>query len=360
MSAIVHTYKEAHIINVYLGYKGDCQIKSEYKKHTREVINKMACYYPYSENNLVSDLYDLTRPRSFPPGAKLYVASECKTQRDIFRNSGYSIKLKPDDADAIIVPDVIPERYYKRTCNIVAMDQNEEFLFLIDIQKPGYSIGVNITDADVNIVKNYLMALRNYKFDNTSLANLRVWFIPKCEELKEVMKEEQSFPDLPYVQEHLVPIKPSTKISPETLVYWKNIAAQDQELLARTICTSDWRKYPFTLLAFLKMTVKEKAWNLIGNGDFRNILVNIGYSQYGSIQNDLDKRTVSPADYEMFQSYLYYLIGIDPEKGGIVDLRTLFSVVDSDIVWYLQRRMAFKPLHLSGLMNATNLKELVR
>ena len=360
MSAIVHTYKEAHIILVYLGINGNCQVKHEYEKHTRDVINKMACFYPYTDSNLVSDLYDLTKPRSFPPGAKLFVASECKTQRDIFRNSGYSIKLKPDDADAIVVPDVIPERYYSKTCNIVAMDQNEEYLFLIDIQKPGYSIGVNITDSDINIVRNYLTALRNYKFDDSSLTKLKVWFIPKCEELKEIMKEEQSFPGLPYVQEHLVPISASTKFSPETLVYWKNIAAQDQELLARTICTSDWRKYPFTLLAFLKMTRGSKAWNLVGNGDFKNILTNIGYSQYGSIQNDLDRKTVSPADYEMFQSYLYYLMGIDPEKGGMVDLRTLFSVVGSDILWYLQRRMAFKPLHLSGLMNATALKELVK
>ena len=359
MSAIVHTYKELHIINVFIGYKNACSIKSEYKKHTRGVINKMACFYPCPTSNLISDLYSATTPTSFSPGAKLFVASECKTQRDIFRNSGYTIKLNPSDADVIVVPDVIPSQYYYRQCNLVATDQNEEYLFLINIQKSGYSIYEDITESDIENVKNYLIGLRNYKIDDASCNLCTVWFIPKCDKLKEVMMEAKSHPLTPYVQEHLVPIKPSTTFSPETLLYWKNIAKQDQELLARTICTSDWRKYPFTLLAFLK-TNGEKAWNLVGNSDFRNILNNIRYSQYGSIDGDLNNRTVSPADYNMFQSYLYYLMGIDEEKGGVVDIRTIESNVTRSLLEYLQKRMVFKPLQLSGAMNAKSLKELVK
>jgi len=358
MPAIVHTYKELYIIYVSVGHKNGCCIKSEYKKHTRGVINKMACYYPYETCNLVSSLYDATEPAYFPPGAKLFVASECKTQRDVFRNSGYSIKLSPSDADVIVVPDVLPNEYYKMRCNLVGTDTNEEYLFLVNIQKSGYSIGESVTDNDVEIVKNYLIRLRNYKFDDAGPSNL-VWFIPKCDKLKEIMLEELSHPNLPYVQEHLVPINASTKFSAETLLYWKNIAQQDQELLARTICTSNWRKYPFTLLAFLKTNGKT-AWNLVGNSDFRNILNNIGYSQYGSIEGDLSKKTISPADYDMFQSYMYYLMGIDEDKGGMVDTRTMESTISLNLTKYLQKRTAFKPLRLSAAMSAESLKELVR
>ena len=357
----IHTYKEAYTMTVFVGYQGNCNIKYESKYHIREVINKMACYNADDSFNLASKIHEMTGKNAgiVPSGAKLYVASECKTQRDIFRNSGYTIKLDPAAADVVVVPDIIPKKYHTRECNLVGTDQNDEFLFLVSIQKAGYSVGEEVTMDDVVKVRDYLINLRNYKFDVQFEPDLKVWFIPKSNELKEVMLDNKKV-NVPYIQEHLVPISASTTISPETLMYWKSIAAQDQELLARTICTSNWRKYPFTLLAFLKTNETNKAWNLVGNSDFKNILHVIGYNQYCSTDGDLEDRNVSPKDYDMFQSYLYYLMGIDEEKGGVVDLRTLDSSVDSDLLEFLQRRMVFKPIHLSGMMRGDTIRELVK
>jgi hypothetical protein len=310
------------------------------------------------EYNLASTLFDMTKDVPVPPGAKLYVASECKTQRDIFRNSGYTIKLDPAVADVIVVPDIIPSKYHCEDCNIVATDQGDEYLFLITITKAGYSMGKEITGDDIFKVKNYLATLRNYKFDYSTLNNLKVWFIPKCDELKDVMLGVRKY-NAPYLQEHLLPISASTKFSPETLMYWKNIAAQDQELLARTICTSDWRKYPVTLLVFL-YTNGKRTWNNFGNSDFRNILNNIGYVYYYGLESALCDEDISPKDYDMLQSYLYYLMGIDEEKGGMVDQRTIDSVIHKDLLPLLQRRYIFKPLHLSTKMKTEAVEELVK
>lgn len=359
MDAILHTFKETYVMTVKIEHNGNCRIRSENELHKRDVINKMACFNPTSDYSFPSELYEETDIQAVPPGAKLFVSSTCKTQRDIFRNSGYTIKLKPDDADVIVVPDIVPESYYNRTCNLVGMDANEENLFLITIEKPGYYSGNEITVDDIENVKRFLVNLRNYKFDDSELIDKDVWFIPKCEELKEVILNQKRFSLVPYIQESLVPINASTKFSPETLMYWRSIAKQDQELLARTICTSDWRDYPNTLLAFLK-TNGDTAWNLVGNADFKNILRVIGYINWYNLEDNLNEHDFKPKDYEMLQSYLYYLFGIDQEKGGVVDWRT----IDSNNAWalmkFLQRRYVFKPLKLTSKTKAIDIKELAK
>lgn len=346
-------------MTVRIEHNGNCRIKFENELHKRDVINKMACFNPTSDYSFPSELYEETSDGAIPPGAKLFVSSACKTQRDIFRNSGYTIKLKPDDADIIVVPDIVPKSYYHRHCNLVGTDVNDENLFLVSIEKPGYYSGDDITNDDVENVKRFLVNLRNYKFDDSELIDKDVWFISKCEELREVIKNERRFPLTPYIQESLLPINASTKFSPETLLYWRNIAKQDQELLARTICTSDWRKYPITLLAFLK-TNGENAWNLVGNNDFKNILRVIGYINWYDLVDNIQTHDITPADYEMLQSYLYYLMGIDEEKGGVVDWKT----IDANNAWklmkLLQRRYVFKPMKLASKTKVSDLLELVK
>ena len=365
MQAIIHTYEEAYIINVAIRYDGSCRISNEFEYHIRDVINKMACFNPYSDFDLASELYSNTDAQSVSPGSKLFIAKECKTQRDIFRNSGYSIKLNPNDANVIVVPDIVPKHYHTSTCNLVAMSNDDKYLFLVSIQKAGRSIGDNVTAEDVELVKNYLAALRNYKFDDTRLTSIEVWFIPKCKELKDVMLDTKECPLTPYIQESLIPINASTNINPETLLYWKNIAKQDQELLARTICTSNWRKYPFTVLCFLKTF--DVNWNIYGNNDFKNLLRVIGYSPYSSLKYLIGEINIKPEDYDMFQSYIYYLLGLDPEKGGVVTDKALSSIKDycssdikNELLYILQNRYAFKPFHLSGTMSGKTVMEILQ
>ena len=360
MTTLIHTYDEAYILNVTVKPDGSCRIYNEYEYHIRDVINKMACLNPYSDYSLASELYNETDKQTVPPGAKLFFAKECKTQRDIFRNSGYSIKIKPGDADVIVVPDVFPWLYHTHECNLVAMTNDDKNLILVNIAKPGRSIGDDITVDDVELVKKYLIALRNYKFDDSAMTTLKVWFIPKCHELKEVMLNCKGFPMTPYIQESLIPINASTKFSPETLMYWKNIAMQDQEILAKTICTSNWKEYKFTLLAFLKMH-GERNWNLVGNSDFKNILRVIGYEPYTSMKYNLNNMNVNPKDYDMFQSYVYYLLGLDPEKGGFVDKKAINSMdrIGADIINFFQTKYAFKPIHLSGPMTGEAVANLL-
>ena len=358
----IHTYDEVYLLSVrYLG-NGQCQIQgSPVIYHKRDVINKMACYISDGEDyeDLVSDLYEMTSDKSVPPGSRLYVASECATSRDTFRNSGYSISKSESNANAIVVPDVSASKYACRSCNFVATgkgDMGEDAIFLVNVEKSGY-YGVAKGEEEVNFARKFVESTLQLVPDTAFRSYVKVWFIPKCEELRSVM-EERTF-NVPYIQESLVPINPSTRFSAETLLFWENI--DDVNLLVRTICTSDWMKYPTTLWCFLCMYGAKNSilnWYTKANGDFRRILQNIEYSAYNSIKDELLGRDLSPDDYDMLQSYVYLKMGVD-ENGGMVDPKT-WKKIPVEMRRILQRRVIVKPFHLPTKMNAGNIEELLR
>lgn len=352
MNTIIHTYKEVYISQIKLYTDGSCRKYNTYVYHIRDVINKMACVNVDNNWDLVSDLSEETSNTSFSPGSSLYVASECKTGRDTFRNSGYSITRSPDKADAIVVPDVRADFYHKMTCNMIAYDEKNDFLYLVGIDKPGYLVS-QLTDNDLANVSTFLKN-EGLTPDEIQRENITVWFVPKCDELIDVMKGQGY--NKPYIQESKVPLKTSTTISPETLVFWENI--EDMNLLVRTICTSDWAKYPITTLAFLACCKDHGNLYNYANNDFRRILKAIGYEGYGNREYwGWNNRYISPEDYDMLQAYLYYKLGLE-EKGGLVSAKKFEAIIPSYLRPFLKRANVLKPMPIPAAMKLSNISSL--
>lgn len=357
MNAIVHDYSKLYCMNLNLYADGSCSRKSCWEFKRRVVTNKVATYIPDEDWDTVQCLYHETEDVSFVSGAKLFVASECKISRDTFRTSGYTITRDKNKADVIVVPDVLRRNYYSHRCNFVA--KKGDNLYLITVEKCGWD-SPGFDESDVFYVRKFLTE-NGYEPDETQRTKITVWFIPKCEEINEVLTGNELL--VPYIQESRVPVTPSTTISPETLTFWENVT--DNNLLARTICTSDWMKYPVTLLCFLVFFKKDVNWNHFSVGDakssignFRRILEQIGY-QYNCYKSWVFRdRYISPEDYAMLQSFLYFKLGVG-ENGGFVTTSAM-NQLNSKLQDILQRRVALAPLTLAAPVTCENLKEMAK
>lgn len=347
----MHTYKEVYVDNIRLWADGTCSRQNSHKHHVREVINKMACFA--EDVDLLSEIYEETSDTSFAPGSSLYVASECKTGRDTFRNSGYSITRMRDRADVIIVPDIRDKYYYTLECNIVAYDEAKDFLHLVNVNRPGYADDSQFTLDEIARVRGYLKNAFNLDPDCVDNTYIKVWFIPKCDEIKEILAGNKL--NVPYCQESMVPVKAPTQISPETLVFWENI--NDENLLARTICQSNWMEYPTTLLIFLKFFKAGRNWFIYANEDFRRILKNIGFEHYSDLKYLItDKRIIGPKDYAMFQSYMLYKFGVR-EKGGNI-MANRFELLPQCLKNLMRRTVLVKPMDIPGGMKLGDIRGL--
>lgn len=355
MNAIVHDYSKLYCMNLNLFADGSCSRKSCWEFKRRVVTNKVATYIPDEDWDAIQCLYHETEDVSFVSGAKLFVASECKISRDTFRTSGYTITRDKNKADVIVIPDVLRQNYYSYICNFAA--KKEGNLYLINVNKCGWDSPV-FDDSDVYFIRKYLTD-NGFELDETQKSRIMVWFLPKCEEINEVLTGNV-LPTV-YIQESLVPVTPSTTISPETLTFWENV--NDNNLLARTICTSDWMKYPITLLCFLVFFKGDVNWCRFSVGDakssinnFRRILDRIGY-QYNYYKSWVfSDRYISPEDYEMLQSFLYAKLGV-ADKGGFIDVEK-FNCIPIELQSILQRRVALAPLALSGWTLCDNVKQM--
>lgn len=336
----IYTYKEVYTANLKLYADGNVQKSDVCCHHCLGTINKMACINVTNDWDLVSQLARDTEDISLSPGSSLYVASECKTARDTFRNSGYSITRSPEKADAIVVPDVNAKNYYSLEYNVVAYIPAKEELYLFHVDKPGYMI-TQLTENDLACLRIYL---RNNGFEplEVNREKVKVWFIPKCDEIGNILQNNK-IPNKPYIQESRVQIKASTQITPETLVFWENIS--DRNLLIRTICTSDWMDYPITLLAFLVCFKEGVNWYGYANNDFRRILNSIGYEGFWNPDYVFaDGKSITPKDYKMLQSYIFYKLGI-AENGGFINAKN-FSKIHVTLRKFVNQMIAVKPMEI--------------
>lgn len=355
METRIHTYDEVCLLNVIVGGDRNCRVpyNGETKYHVRDVINKMACYFPYDQGDLISTIYDETIPSAVPIAANLYFAKEVKTNRDVYRNSGYSIVRDPDKADVIVVPDIRSDFYTCLHCNLVAKDEKTNELYLITISKSGYKSETFDSD-DVDAVKDYITHVKGLTPDESQSKSLDVWFIPKCEHLCDVMNSV--YPSRIYCQENKVPIKAPTNISPETLIFWENMT--DMNLLVRTICTSDWRDYPITTTVFL--TMKQEVGDSFSdymNNDFRAITNFLGWKPWYGMSSALAAHSIGPKDYDMLQKYMFARVGIE-ENGGIIDAKQL-NRIPSEVRSLLRYRIAIKPQEIPSSMTLSTIRKLV-
>ena len=357
MVTTIHTYDELYLLEVGIRGNGSCYVPydGEIVYHKREVINKMACYFPYVQGDLISTIYDLTVCRNVPVAADLHFAKECKVNRDVYRNSGYSIVRDPDKANVVVVPDIRADFYSKLHCNIVAKDESTNELYLVTIRKNGYSKG-EFTSKDLDAVREYLKDVKGLTPDKAQCSDLDIWFIPKCDYLCDIMNSV--YPNRVYCQENKIPIKAPTNICPETLLFWENMT--DVNLLMRTMCTSDWRNYPITTMVFLciKQGMPGTDFSTFMTNDFRTLTNAIGWTYWYNLESNLEGRSISPDDYKMLQAYLFAKIGVD-ENGGIVGQKDL-NKVPKELQELLLFKVALKPQEIPSRVNLNVVRNLVR
>ena len=363
MAYCVETYtKLIGGVHLILKANGSCYLDTDnsYEIRRQYTINKMACYSTMGHNSakMLSHLFENTCD-SVPVKAKLFVAKECKTQRDTFRNSGYSITINKDKAQVVVVPDVVPGKYGTRTANLVAKDDENDVVYLIHIARRGYPSGSEINLNDMEIARDFIIKDTGWRIEEMKATDVVITFMPRSEELKEILCDTKTL-TVPYVQESKVPIIASTHFSPETLTLWENI--EDTNLLTRTICTSNWMDYPVTLLMFLYMYNMKGGrnvyWNNEGNADFKRILNQIRYEVYLHEWNDVWRRDISAMDYDMLQKYVYYKLGI-PETGGMISEQELYASVPKELVQYLQHKIVFKPIEVPSKTLLRSIKETI-
>lgn len=278
-------------------------------------------------------------------GMKLYISSDCKTSRDLFRNSGYKLVRDKDNADMIVVPAFRNSDYYPRYTYELAMfdpDKGELTLFSV-YRNEGVRKALNhYSEDDLQRVKDYLKSFygNNCEVIGDSFEENDCYIIPHYKE-HVAMLENTKFPSK-YVRETGVWLDCPTTISPETLRIWKS--SNDEEVVAKAICTSNWQDYPVTLCAFLY----DKS-NIIGHGgnNFRLVLQQIGYKSGYGLYDMIRDREVSPEDWNMLQKYMMMLMGM-PEEGGILPKGAINKLPYKYKDIFLRRAVVVKPLYIKN------------
>lgn len=256
--------------------------------------------------------------------AKLYVCSEVKTPRDVYRNSGYQIVRDPDKADYIVLPFIDPDAEYLYV-DFMTISENKDLTV--------YTLSVRHDNRIDNDEQDFWMQKLTDYFSNRNVTfgwncirkNCFVHFLPKCEHYVDII--EKKHPERKYVMDSTIPLNPTVTISPETLMLWEHYT--DNNMLTKSIIASDWRKYPLTLVCFLDHCFPSLDEDSYGEG-FKTVAKTIGYNSAYTLSMMMRDRFILPEDAAMLQSWLMAELGLS-EQGGWIEpakLKSLGSLRD--------------------------------
>ncbi len=286
-------------------------------------------------------------------GEKLYISPDCKTSRDLFRNSGYKLVRDKDKADRIVVP-AFRDEYPRYTYEFILFDPGTGQLTLFSVfRNEGVRKALDhYSEDDVQRTKEYLKFCYgdNCEFIVDSFQENDCYIIPHYKDHIAMLNETGL--SQKYIRETRVWLNCSTTISPETLRIWK--ASKDEEVVARAICTSNWQDYPITLCAFL---YDKSSITGHGGNNFRLVLQQIGYKPGYGLYDMIRDREVSPDDWNMLQRYMMMLMGL-PEEGGVLRKGMLSKLPYKYKDLFLRQMTVVKPLYIKqpvALSVATNI-----
>lgn len=280
---------------------------------------------------------------------RLFVSPKCSLSRDVIRNSGYKIKLDPEQAQYTVVEEPpVPQRLI---CNIVAQQSQSNILFLFDVERR-YSSGeetwspemVNKIYHSINAACGYYgdgsVVITYYK-DNLKKAN--VYFLPKCQEWEDIYLV--TYPRRKYVLDSDLAIKPLAEINLENLIVWSKC---EDNIVESAIVNSNWREYPATLCFWL---VNENILPYSSTISFEKIRAKIGYYDYKR-EKTLPNYVVSKKDWAMLQSWILYKCGIE-EKGQFVDIDK-WNNLPKEYKKFLRAKVAVAPVQITADMTFEN------
>lgn len=281
---------------------------------------------------------------------RLFVSPKCSLSRDVIRNSGYKIKLDPEQAQYTVVEEPpVPQRL---VCNIVAQQTQSNILFLFDVERR-YSSGEETWSSEiVNDICHFISLacarygvggpVTTYYKDNLKKAN--VYFLPKCQEWEDIYLV--TYPHRKYVLDSSLAIKPLAEINLENLIVWSK--CDDWHIVESAIINSNWREYPATLCFWL---VNENILPYSSTISFEKIRAKIGYYDYKK-EKTLPNYIVSKKDWAMLQQWILYKCGIE-EKGQFVDIDK-WKDLPREYKRFLRAKVAVAPVQITADMTFEN------
>ena len=276
--------------------------------------------------------------------SKIFIHPECVTRRDIFRNSGYEIKIKPDNAKHYIIPNPFSYKIFDKI-ELVAYHEKSGLLQLYHIahNKEDRIQIKNIYASDLNELRKrfegegykvYTVApyrdTDDYTFSVEIFRDNECWW--------EILKAgKYGAAKYHYVLESKVEMLASVNISPETLLMWKNMTQENAEI---SICNSDWKEYPYTVWSFIKIAFKD-YYSL--NKMFRFVRRTLGEDKF------LPK-TVSPKDWNMLQDFICTL------ANGTTQMGYATANIKKEFLNLIPHRMMIKPMKIDHEMTQEELR----
>ena len=297
--------------------------------------------------------------RNYPTMSKterIFVSGDCKTNRDLFRNTGYKITRDKQNAEAIIFP-ALPQYYdmFQVNADVAAYDPASESLYLF-VMTNAYGQ----TNPKVSFDDTAKLAVTEF-FTEQGMEVVfvcytrRAYFMRPCEEWREILEERKVRDSygytIDYISETRLPLDLPIDINLETLQIWEN--ERDSDMLAKAICQSNWQEYPATLCLFLK---KHPNFYSSSNTNFQLITYQINYAN-GSFGSLWSGKTIQPKDWNLLQAWCLHKLNA-PEEGGIVN-KDLFRNTSNDVKTLVRRATIVKPLYITTPQTLNQLLTLV-
>ena len=342
-------YVDTIVVGQHIDYSSNAVKISESR-------NKIALYSSIYRNPSVFATYDTGCAYTVSEGDTIFVTPDCKTPRDLFRNSGYKLTRDPEKAKSIVFPKIFPNKIVAFRYNILCKDKNDDRLHICTVRTSANSNSYwPYGNNDYDRIKAYFAATG---FDME-------YYTPVIDEYEQNYVE--LIPDYPvfkemidagtnnlrkYICEDVIRITPSTNISVETLMLWKNMG---DGIFQKALQTSDWREYPLTVLAFLygedkySSCYSDRGYQLICN----QVGLEISRSS-GKLMQTFS--VVTPKDWNMLQDWILFRFGLS-EKGGFVNPK-FDNGAFKRYKPFIRSAFCVSPLRVTANVDARNLVSL--
>ena len=350
-------YKVIHYKDVYAGtlhiQNGSVNASNRMRVNTRKTKGKVAVVTFPSSYRRPYDYLDMsTSDCCIGSGGKsLYIVEGCKRPRDLYRVSGYKLVNNPDNATCVVIPN-LPKKPLYLKYNVIALDRDTNNLYVYSVRSSRSSTYDPVyAKSDFELIQKYFKEW-NMEYFHTEIQNddTALLFLPKCDVYEKILTDKTYRSKYCFALEEDVELRNPVTISVETLDIWSRML--DYDVLAQEIVTSNWEKYPITLLVFLRI-VKPSIRSASGTA-IQNVLRTIEYPEVNYFYTIKD-RVVDPEDWNMLQRYIMHRLGVD-EQGGYIDQDIRAN--NSMLLKFVKTAYCVAPSYISAPITVENIKHL--
>ena len=277
----------------------------------------------------------------------LYIEPKARIYRDLLRNSGFKITRSPEKADVIVIPEPDEYDFYCTTYDFIAYNCSTSSLYAFDLQRR-WNESIEITEEKIDAIKNKLTSVFGELefFYLSQLQKINLSFIPPVESYFDIIESEGNNK---YVSDIAIEYEPTNEVNVETLEVWSRIS--DEDIFAKCLVGSDWKKYPYTLKCFLEAEYPYRFRE--DRITSRNLKMVVHYI------NESPNNSISAEDWNMLQSWVMHKLGIENCDKAWVNYET-YDSLDSVYKNVIRAKMAVSPVLISESMSRNNILEQIR